>query len=163
MIWNNTISIDISIDNSYYRHLAENTYNWQGCIFNLKLLFSDYLLLPQQKSLRMSLGLLNFPLVTSLGNLWLPFLHKITISYPTGKILRYMDQNKTDLVYSVQIRCLLGADSVLLVEPESYLYSIRSSTISGTTRCSLGTYSVLGWNQRAISIQLGPPILPVGS
>ena len=32
---------------------------------------------------------------------------------------------------SVQIRCSLGTYSVLLVEPESYFQSIRSSTVSG--------------------------------
>ena len=99
----------------------------------------------------MSLGLLAFTLVTSLGNYSLPFLYKITINSPTGKILSYIDQLiKTDLVYSVQIRCLLGADSVLLVEPESYLYSIRSSTISGTTRCKHG----------AVLVKLGARVEP---
>ena len=34
----------------------------------------------------------------------------------------------------VQTRCSLGAYSVLLVEPESYFQSIRSSTVSGVFR-----------------------------
>ena len=102
--------------------------------------------------------------MTSLGNYWLPFLYKIIISYPTGKILRYIDQNKTDLVYSVQIRCLLGADSVLWWNQRAISIQLGPPLFPvqiGADSVQIGVDTVLGWNQRAISIQLRPPLFPV--
>ena len=104
--------------------------------------------------------------MTSLGNYWHPFLYKIIISSPTGKILSYIDQLiKTDLVYSVQIRCLLGADSVLWWNQRAISIQLGPPLFPvqiGADSVQIGVDTVLGWNQRAISIQLGPPLFPVG-
>ena len=48
--------------------------------------------------------------------------------FSVNYVLHYFRYN------SVQTRCSLGTYSVLLVEPESYFQSIRSSTVSGVFR-----------------------------